>query len=89
MGINVYTEQEKILMAEKYLKYGTFRNAEAHSKWSKTTIHKVVNEFIKNGGFEDIGALKRLIETNKKEAPIRGGKASSNKTKKQKNNLQN
>ncbi len=82
MGNRISTEQEKISIAEKYLLYGTFRKVAEYCEWSKSTVHKVVNEFIKNGEFYDTDSLKKLIEKNKEERAIRGGEATAKKLKK-------
>lgn len=78
---NFYTEQDRILMAEKYLLYGTCRNVAEHTKYSKTTVHAVITKFIEEGGFSNTQALKEMVEKNKKERAKRGGDALAKKRK--------
>ena len=76
-----YTNKVRWQMAEAYLLFGTFRSAAAHTGWSKSSIHKTVNRLVDNGEFYDTGALKELIETNKKERALRGGMATAKNKK--------
>lgn len=76
---NVYTEQDRILMAEKYLLYGTCRKVSEHTKYSKSTVHAVITKFIEEGGFYNTHALKEMVEKNKKERAKRGGDALAKK----------
>lgn len=76
---NSFTEQDRILMAEKYLIYGTCRKVAEHTKYSKTTVHAVITKFIEEGGFSNTQALKEMVEKNKKERAKRGGDALAKK----------
>lgn len=81
-NISSFSEQDrKVQIAENYLFYGTCRAAAGPSNCSRSTVHKVVRDFIETGDFYATDALKQRISQNKQEAHIRGGMALAQKWK--------
>lgn len=66
-------------MAYAYLAFGTLRNAESKTGYSKSSIHEAVQNFVKNGGFDRLDDLKELVEKNKAERHLHGGEATKRK----------
>lgn len=60
-----YSDEERIKVAEGYLDYGSFRNVEKHMHVPKSTAHRVVRNFIENGGFERTYMLEGQIFINR------------------------
>ena len=83
--------EERALLLGRYIveNQSTVRATAQKFNVSKSTVHKDLVDRLKNINNQLYIDAKKVLEKNKKERHIRGGLATKNKYKLQKNNLKN
>ena len=61
---------------------GTIRSAAKHFGISKSTVHKDITQKLKNINLSLYAQIRKILDDNKAERHIRGGIATQNKFKK-------
>lgn len=85
--MNIRIEKRVLMIAEKFVlqkdNNPTVRSIASEFGWSKTTIHKDLTERLKECDITLYNEANEILQKNKEEKHIRGGKATQKIYKKQ------